>query len=165
MLVRAVLVCIVPAALDTAPVPVTWTVLASDVPAALRPGDSLALKVGAVINKGWYVYGMAQAAAGPTPLRITVPAGQVCALHGPVRGPRADRAWDALFETETTTHRGLVEFTVPLRVVPNPSAARTAIEIQVRYQACSDTLCLPPKTITLSTPLEIRRDAKALHIS
>jgi DsbC/DsbD-like thiol-disulfide interchange protein len=159
VLAGAMLACVVSAGVRAAPVPVAWTLAAFDVPPTVRPGDRLTVTIRAVVEAGWHLFGTSQAANGPTPLRVSVPAGQVCALAGPVKSPPPHRAWDPLLETETATHDGVVEFSVPLRVAANAAAGRNSIAIQVQYQACSTVLCLPPRTITLSMPLEIRRDS------
>lgn len=138
-----------------APAPVAWSlVLPPDLP-PLRSGDRVEVTARATIERSWYVYAMTQPPGGPTPLRITVPDGQPFASAGAVAGPTPKRAWDAAFEIETAKHEGTVAFTVPLQVAPSAAKRKATLRVQVRYQACSDTLCLRPKTETLSLPVDI----------
>ena len=43
------------------------------------------------------------------------------------------------------------EFTIRARIVPQ--AGNHMVEAQLRYQACNQTQCLPPKTITV--PIDV----------
>jgi DsbC/DsbD-like thiol-disulfide interchange protein len=138
-----------------APAPVVWNLVAPPDLRPLRPGDRVEVTVGATIERGWYVYAMTQPPGGPTPLRITVPDRQPFALADAVTGPAPKRAWDPNFEIESAKHEGTVAFTVPLQVAPSAARGKTTLRVEVRYQACSDTLCLRPKTETLSLPLDI----------
>jgi DsbC/DsbD-like thiol-disulfide interchange protein len=156
----------VTAAPGAAPAPVAWTLLGPAEPADARPGDRLEVTARATVERGWYLYAMNQPPGGPTPLRISVPEGQPFALAGPVTGPEPKRGWDTAFEIDTARHDGTVAFTVPLQIAASAEEGKTTLQVQVRFQACSDTLCLRPKTETLSLPIEIRAartDARARH--
>lgn len=158
----AVMCALAVAAPGAVPAPVSWTLLAPDELSSIPPGDRLEVTARAIVERGWYVYAMNQPVGGPTPLRITIPEGQPFALGGPVTGPEPKREWDTAFEIDTAKHDGTVTFTVPLQVAASAAEGRTTLRVQVRYQACSDTLCLRPKTETLSLPFEIRARGKAI---
>lgn len=149
------------AAQQAPPAAITWSVALADPRRVVAPGQVVEVTARAVVERGWYVYGMAQPAGGPTPLRFTVPEGQPFALAGPVTGPEPVRGWDAAFEIETARHADTVEFVVPVRVEEGAAADKAPLTVQVRYQVCSDTLCLRPKTESLVLPVEIRRTAAA----
>ena len=122
-------------------------------------GGRAEVSLRAAVERGWYVYAATQPAGGPTALRITVPDGQPFALAGPVKAPAPKRAWDAAFEIESAKHDGIVNFTLPLQVAAGAEPGRRTLSVEVRYQACSDTLCLRPRTETLSLPFDIRQAA------
>ncbi len=144
---------------QVAPAPVTWTLATAEPARALRPGDRFAVTVRGEVERGWYVYDLTQPAGGPTALRITLPPGQPFATAGSVTGPEPKRAWDPAFEIQSAKHDGTASFTLPLRVAAGAGPGQATLQVQVRYQACSDTLCLRPKTETLSLPVDIRAGA------
>lgn len=141
------------------PTPVAWTIAASGKPKPAVPGGRIEVAVRATVERGWYIYAMTQPAGGPTPLRITLAEGQPFTVAGPVGGPEPKRAWDSAFEIESAKHDGTVTFTVPVEIGAGAASGPATLALQVRYQACSDTLCLRPKTETLSLPLEIAAGA------
>ena len=47
----------------------------------------------------------------------------------------------------------VTKFKVSASAIPGPSA----VTGKLRYQACNDTMCLPPKTIDVSLPVDIVR--------
>lgn len=137
------------------PSPVSWTVAAAGKPNVPVPGSRIDVEVRATVERGWYIYAMTQPAGGPTPLRITVPEEQPFAAAGAISGPDPRRAWDSAFEIESAKHDGTVTFTLPVAIDAAAASGPATFKVRVRYQACSDTLCLRPKTETLSLPLEI----------
>jgi DsbC/DsbD-like thiol-disulfide interchange protein len=143
------------------PAPVVWTLSAPDARRALAPGQRVEVTVRAVVEPGWYVYASTQPRGGPTALRITVPESQPLSPAGPITGPPPVRHWDPGFEIDAAMHAGTAAFTLPLQVARKATVGKVSLKVQVRYQACSDTLCLPPKTETLSLLLEIRARAAA----
>lgn len=138
-----------------APARVTWTLTAAESRPGVPPGGRLDVRARATVEPGWYIYAMIQPPGGPTALRISVPEGQPFTAAGPVGGPAPKRAWDAAFEIESAKHDGTVTFTVPVRLDADAAAGTTTLTLQIRYQACSDTLCLRPTTETLSLPVEV----------
>ena len=59
-------------------------------------------------------------------------------------------AHDENFGIETEKYTGEKLFKVPLKLAASSSVALPPIELKVRSQACSDRLCLPAKTTTLT---------------
>jgi thiol:disulfide interchange protein len=134
--------------------PVTWS-LKANAPVSLKPGGKFSAQVTAQIQDGWHLYSLTQGAGGPIPTRITVPDGQPFKLAGNVRGPRPHVAMDPNFEIDTETHEGSATFNVPVVVAADVPAGVQALNVNVRYQACNDKLCLPPRTVKLSVPVTL----------
>jgi thiol:disulfide interchange protein len=132
--------------------PVTWAVEVN-APATLKAGDKFTAQVTAQIAPGWHLYSITQGAGGPIPTRITVPDGQPFKLAGNVSGPRPRVQMDPNFEINTETHEGSATFRTPLVVVADASAGAQQLNINVRFQACDDTKCLPPRTLKLNAPV------------
>ena len=134
--------------------PVSWSIKAN-AGRALKPGDKLNVQVIAQIEGGWHIYSLTQGAGGPIPLRITVPDGQPFKLAGSAKGPAPRVKMDPNFGINTETYDGSASFNVPLMVAADAQPGAQNVQVNVRYQACSDTLCLPPKTAKLSAPVEL----------
>jgi len=140
--------------------PVTWAVKVN-APATLKAGDKFTAQVTAQIAPGWHLYSITQGAGGPIPTRITVPDGQPFKLAGNVSGPRPRVQMDPNFEINTETHEGSATFRTPLVVVADASAGAQQLNINVRFQACDDTKCLPPRTLKLNAPVTLAAAAAA----
>ena len=131
--------------------PVRWAIKVN-APATLKAGDKFTAQVTAQIAPGWHLYSITQGAGGPIPTRITVPDGQPFKLAGNVSGPRPRVQMDPNFEINTETHEGSATFSTPL-VVADASTGAQQLNINVRFQACDDTKCLPPRTLKLNAPV------------
>lgn len=123
-------------------------------PAKVEAGGKLTAQISGSIGGGWHMYSVTQGAGGPIPTRITVPAG-VFRLAGAVRGSTPKREMDPNFGIMTEFYAGSVSFSVPVAVDATAQPGSQALTINVRYQVCNDTICLPPKTVKLSAPVEI----------
>ena len=130
-------------------------------PAKVRAGEKLTANVAASIGPGWHMYSVTQGAGGPTPTRITVADGGAIESAGAVRGPAPHREMDANFGIMTETYSGSASFSVPLVVDASAQPGGQTLTLNVRYQVCNDTTCLPPKTVKVSTPVEIVPGAAA----
>jgi thiol:disulfide interchange protein DsbD len=141
--------------------PVMWTVNV-DAPTTLKAEDKFTSQVAAQIAPGWHLYSITQGAGGPIPTRITVADGQPFKLAGTVSGPRPRVEMDPNFEINTETHEGAVAFRVPLVVASDAPAGAQSLNINVRFQACDDKRCLPPRTVRLSAPVTLAAASAAV---
>jgi len=132
--------------------PVSWSIK-TNLSGSLKPGDKFTAQVTAQIQGGWHVYSITQGAGGPIPTRITVPDGQAFKLAGNVSGQRPHVAFDPNFEINTETYEGSTTFKVPIAVTADAPAGEQTLNVSVRYQACNDKNCLPPRTVKLSAPV------------
>ncbi|MHB1327855.1 MAG: protein-disulfide reductase DsbD domain-containing protein [Gemmatimonadales bacterium] len=138
----------VTSAMAQAPDPVRWSVAV--VPT--RGGDAavVTLAVTASIEPGWKVYSLTQTAGGPFPLRIA-PGAESVSLAGTVTGPAPSVQETSAFGIPVEVYGGQPRFVVPVRVGPGGSSTEAALK--VRYQACTETTCLPPRTTTVVAQL------------
>jgi thiol:disulfide interchange protein len=141
---------------DAAPAqnPVTWSIKAN-APATLKAGDKFTAQVTAQIQGGWHLYSLTQGAGGPIPTRITVPEGQPFKLGSAVSGPRPRVEMDPNFGINTETHEGSAAFRVPIIVAADATVGSQSLNINVRFQACNDKMCLPPRTIKLNASITL----------
>lgn len=122
---------------------VKWTATTTTV-----TSKSASVTLSAAISDGWHVYALSQAPGGPTPLRIAVPAGSPFALKAPVQESKVTRHMDPNFNMETVYYLKDVSFSLVLQ--KDASAHSDSIQLDVRFQACNDRLCLPPYTAHLT---------------
>jgi hypothetical protein len=128
--------------------PVSWSI-ALKPGTSVGPGSHLTLDVAAHIEDGWHVYAFHQADGGPTPLRITADPTGIVQLAGLPSGSLPVKKHDSSFDLTTETFSGQVELHVPVVAKASTSVGGDAIGLNIRFQACNDHVCLPPRTVHL----------------
>lgn len=131
--------------------PVHWT-LGSDSKPDIKAADHIEARLTARIDNGWHLYSLTQGPGGPVPTRISVPDGAAFQLAGQPEGTTPHVAMDPSFGINTETYDSSVVFRVPLLAGTGVSSA-SPVAVNVRYQTCNSTMCLPPRTARLSTAL------------
>jgi DsbC/DsbD-like thiol-disulfide interchange protein len=138
--------------------PVHWTI--SPLRSSPRNGASVNVRIDAKIQDGWHIYSITQPSGGPFATRITVPAGQPFVAAGdpkPTPAPRV--AFDDAFHMNVQLHETAVGYTGPVRFAPSAATpgrritAPDSVRVNVRYQVCNASLCLPPQTEKLAAPI------------
>jgi thiol-disulfide isomerase/thioredoxin len=105
----------------------------------------------AAIERGWHLYSTERVEGGPSPTRVSLLSGQGFEIAGEIDSPAPRSAYDPNFQVTTEFYEGEVAFSIPIK----PTAATVAekVRIQVRYQTCTPTICLPPKLLELEARL------------
>ena len=135
--------------------PVRWSVVGGSSPLEVTSGRTVPIILQADIAKGWHIYSLTQKPGGPIPLTIQLfDAGDVI-VRGVVKAPKPERAFDKNFGIETELYSGTPRFTIPVGVPGRSATGTRKIQIGARYQVCSETLCLPPRTDKMSVTLRI----------
>lgn len=126
--------------------PVSWQ-LASD---ARGTGTTAPFKaqLSATIDEPWHLYAVEQPKGGPIPTTISIPEGVPFQIKGKVESPRPIEEFDQNFQIPTKYFKNEVTFTVT--VVPLNGAKADDLALNVRYQVCNDTTCLPPRTVKVT---------------
>lgn len=139
-------------------VPATFT--AQIKPAPARPGETVTLTVTATIKAPWHVYSMAKVPPpGPVETTLSVAAGSLRPV-GKVVESTPKRSHDPNFGKEVGYHEGTATFTQRLAVPKNAAAnPKLPIVVTVRYMACNETMCLPPREVEVNTTLAIAAGA------
>jgi DsbC/DsbD-like thiol-disulfide interchange protein len=141
---------------ESAPQPVHWTDTFKTASATLRPGQKVTLNLTAAIDSGWHVYALTQPPDSPViATQITVPDGQALALSGDIEASQAESKMDPTIGKRTAFYEDSASFALPLRVNEKARPGKRNFEVDVRFQACNDRLCLPPRTQKVETPIEI----------
>lgn len=161
------LIIFIAAAISAVPaqVPVKWTLTVSDAERRLDPGENETAVLSAVIDGGWRLYAHDQPDGGPIATRIRITEATPFAIDGAITSGKPDIKADTLFKDaqgkplETRSFKEKAEFKVPVTAV---SAARLGdLSLDVRFQLCNDTVCLPPTTkrITLNGTEDVNRSS------
>src|SRR5204863_6422390 len=119
----------------------------------LAPGRTFDVAITGVAEDEWHIYSVTQGPGGPVPTTIAIPRGGMFTRNGAIRGPVPATAFDPNFEIRTETYDGTFTLVLPLRLAPDARATSATLQVEVGFQACTNRLCLPPKTITLDVPV------------
>ena len=137
--------------------PIQWS-LTSEVTKA-PPGATVPLHLKATFQEGWHLYSLTTPAGGPIPTTASL------AENPAVKGsklyqPPPIRQLDKNFNLNTETFEHQVDLPLTVDLVPD---AKGSIELtaNVRYQACNDRQCLPPRKKAASFTVTIDPAAAA----
>jgi DsbC/DsbD-like thiol-disulfide interchange protein len=135
-----------------APQPVQWKV--ASVKADTTKGhDAFVIEVNGTLSAGWHVYAQHEPEGGPTPLRVTLDDANLAEIAGKIGGTAPTVRRDKSFQLDTEVYLSDFILSVPMQKKSGHGSA-TPISIAVRYQACNDSICLPPRTVHLSTQIQ-----------
>jgi thiol:disulfide interchange protein len=137
--------------------PIQWT-LTSDV-AKAPAGATVPLHLKATFQEGWHLYSLTTPAGGP--IATTAELAENPAVKGSkLYEPPPMRQFDKNFNLDTETFEKEVDLPLTAELAPG---AKGAIELiaNVRYQACNDRQCLPPRKKTASFTVTIDPAAAA----
>jgi len=126
----------------------------------VKKGSNLTIDLAGKALDGWHVYGLAQEPNGPTPLRITLDENTTAEVRGALSGTEPIKRQDSSFNLETQIYEKDFSLHLPARIKQSADAGKQSISVSVRFQACNDHICLPPRTVHLSVPIEIDSDSR-----
>jgi thiol:disulfide interchange protein DsbD len=138
------------------PDPVDWK-LVDGPPHAIKPGSKFTVRLVAQVHQGWHMYSLKPAAEGPVPTKVWVPDGQSFLTAGIIKASDPQLVQDPSFNMEVETYEGEASFTIPLRVAVSTNAGSQVLLVNASYQSCNNKICLPPKTVKVSLPIEVTR--------
>lgn len=128
--------------------PVSWSLESDAKGKTLKADEKFSAKLKANIEGEWHLYAVEQPTGGPFPTKITVAENLPFQIEGKTTSPEPITKFDQNFGIDTKFFAKNAEFNIPLKA--NSEASGDNLAINVRYQVCDDTLCLPPKTVRVS---------------
>ena len=137
--------------------PVRFTISLPKSARTLRPGQVYKANLTAAIEPGWHLYSLVPAENGPIATRIWLPDRQPFTLSGDITTPEPQRIQDPNFGIEVGFYEGSPQFVLPVRVASGERDGPQTLQVSVRFQACNDRMCLPPRTVKVETPVEIKK--------
>lgn len=121
-----------------------------------KAGEVITITVRATILEKWHLYSIAPIEIdGPKPNSTTFSIGSSnIAIAGEITEDRPEVSFDPNFEVELGWHSNQAEFEIPIAFRPELSGEQPFI-INVRYQACDDRSCLPPRTEPIESSITL----------
>lgn len=131
--------------------PVQWS-LALD-PAQAAPGGRAAARLTASIDDGWHLYSSTTPQGKPISLDLQI-ADSPAVASWRAHQPEPAVVFDPNFQMNSEWYEHSVEFFVEIELAEG-AAGEQRIEARVRYGACDDRQCLPPKRKTAAAVVTV----------
>ncbi len=128
--------------------PVSWSLESDAKGKTVKKDETVKAKLKAAIEGNWNLYAVEQPAGGPFPTKITMPDGSPFQIEGKPSSPAPTTKYDPNFKIDTKYFSKSAEFNLTLKA--SDEAKGDDLAINVRYQVCDDTVCLPPRTVKVS---------------
>ena len=139
---------------------VQWTMTIE--PAAASPGATVLAHLEARIDPDWHMYSLSTP-PGPIPTTIkTVNGGAIQKVT--FFEPPPIRKYDENFKADTETYEGVQVFLARIELTKDLAPGDVTLAFQPRYQTCSGTTCIPPRTRDISGVLNVATGAPAASI-
>jgi len=100
------------------------------------------------IEAGWHLYALEQPSGGPIATTISVTKDKPFTLDGKIESPEPKMKFDPNFNIDTKYFENSATFSVPLKSTADTPGDELSVD--VRFQLCNDTFCLPPKTVRVT---------------
>ncbi len=132
--------------------PVQWTLDAERT--SVAPGGTVLARLTAKLDPGWHLYSPSTPPGGPIPTTLKLednPAISKTSFYQPAPGRKLDPNFN--IDVEWFEHSAV--FLVTAEVAKDRVAGPLELTAQVRYQACDDRQCLPPRKKTASLTVNV----------
>jgi thiol:disulfide interchange protein DsbD len=128
--------------------PAHWTLTSDKKGASVTADEQFKADLNATIDEGWHLYALEQPAGGPIATTIKVTEGTQFKIAGDIGSPTPLEKFDPNFKINTKYFERQVVFKVPVQAIA--AGPGDALSLDVRFQLCNDTFCLPPRTVRVS---------------
>jgi thiol:disulfide interchange protein DsbD len=135
--------------------PVRWSVVGGRAAHDVVAGRTVPISIRADIAPDWHIYSLTQKPGGPIPLTIRLIGPPDIVVRGVIKAPQPEREFDKNFGMDTELYSGAPVFTIPIGIPGRAQAGTRKVQIGVRYQVCSSTLCLPARLEKLDVTLRV----------
>jgi len=135
--------------------PIKWSAKLQSGETPLKAGERFALQLTASIEEGWHLYSTEQVEGGPIATRITLPAGQPFEKAGAIESSEPKTTFDPNFNLMTEFYEDEALFAVPAKVNSIAAPGKAEVKVNVSFQTCNDEICLPPRTVKISVPVNL----------
>jgi len=109
------------------------------------------LQLKATIQSGWHIYSQSTPEGGPVPTSITLVKNPLAKPEGNAKEQgKLEQRNEEVFGVDVKQFSGTVTFVQQVTVKPG---VKTKVSGTIKYMACNDTQCLPPKDQPFSIDL------------
>ncbi|MHC1480476.1 protein-disulfide reductase DsbD domain-containing protein [Frateuria aurantia] len=119
-----------------------------------RAGQPLTVVLHAEIQPGWHLYALNEPDGGPHATEIGVAQGDAPDVVSVSEDPPVER-FDPVMSRRLRFHLGQADFTLQLSLPAGTAPGPQHVHLLTRFQACSDRLCLPPRTRSVDTIVQV----------
>jgi hypothetical protein len=124
-------------------------------PVAAKAGTTVEVKLPLQLREGYHVNSNMPPDPFLIPLRLTWDSGPFTAAE--VVYPKPDLRKVDFFAGSLPVFSGRFELLTRFKVAASAQPGLVNVPGKLRYQACDDRKCLPPKTIDLTLPVSVTR--------
>ena len=133
--------------------PAKWSLESNAKGKSFKSGETFKAFLKAEVEEGWHLYALDQPKGGPIATTIKVAEGVPFEIVGEIESPKPIIQPDPNFVVndkplETKFFKDRASFGLNLKATEDAIAERLSVD--VRFQLCNDTFCLPPKTVRVS---------------
>ena len=128
--------------------PVSWNLESDAKGKELKANETFKVKLNAALEEGWHLYALEQPAGGPIATKISLPENSQFQLDGKIVSPAPKSAFDQNFQIETKFFETQAAFDLPVKTLVQTNGNDFAVNVY--YQTCNDSICLPPKTVQVT---------------
>lgn len=144
--------------------PSKWKLETDGSASSFKTGQEFKAKLSVEVEKGWNLYALDQPKGGPYATTIKVTEDSPFEIVGEIKAPDPIIKPDPNFiiDGKPLVSRFYQEHaTFELTIKPNREAAPEDLKLDVRFQICNDTLCLPPRTkrVSFAGEEDVRRSS------
>jgi thiol:disulfide interchange protein DsbD len=140
---------------------VHWTMAIDQATAA--PGATVLAKLTATVDPDWHMYSLT---TPPGPIPTTIKTTMADAVEKVTFfEPPPVRKYDPNFQADTETYEGTQVFLARIELKKDLPSTDVTIGFQPRYQTCSGTQCIPPRTADIEASVKIVPGATAAAIA
>lgn len=123
-------------------------------PVAIKRGASAEVKITATLNEGFHANSHTPSDENLIPLKLTWDSGALVA--GNVAYPKPKMEKYAFSPDPLSVVEGTFDVTTKFTAAPGAAPGASVVTGKLRYQACSDKACFPPKSVPISLSVTIR---------
>jgi thiol:disulfide interchange protein DsbD len=130
---------------------------------AAAPGATVLGRLDATVDPDWHMYSLT---TPPGPIPTTIEADNSPAVDKfTIFEPPPVRKFDPNFNADTETYEGAQVFYARFQLKKDLQPGAVTITLEPRYQTCSGTSCIPPRTRQVSATLKIVANTAAAAIN
>jgi len=120
----------------------------------LKHGGAADVKITATLNEGFHANSHTPSDESLIPLKLTWEPGPLVAKDVVYPKPKMEKY--SFSPDPLSVVSGSFDITTKFATAPSAAAGMSVVTGKLRYQACSDRACFPPKTVEIKLPVNIQ---------